>query len=187
MSVKESGTSTDHKPERLRDWERQLIRRLPLFGHRNWIVIADSAFPSQSNPGICTVASGSDQATVVARVLHLVATTRHLKVRVYLDEELEFVSERDATGISTYRKQIAVLLRPIETIDLPHDDMIRRLDQAAKAFSILVIKTKMALPYTSVFLELDCGYWSSAAEERLRSSMRNGKRRRPVNGDNPPG
>jgi hypothetical protein len=29
----------------------------------------------------------------------------------------------------------------------------------------------MALPYTSVFLQLDCGYWSPEAEKRLRTTM----------------
>jgi hypothetical protein len=29
----------------------------------------------------------------------------------------------------------------------------------------------MALPYTSVFLELDCGYWNAEKEQRLRSAL----------------
>jgi hypothetical protein len=29
----------------------------------------------------------------------------------------------------------------------------------------------MTIPYTSVFFELDCGYWSAAAEQRLRKAM----------------
>jgi hypothetical protein len=180
MSAIRSDKTTDHKPKRLKDWERQLIRRLPLFGHRNWIVVADSAFPCQSHPGISTVVSGCDQLTVVSRVIDFVNTTKHLKARIYLDEELSYVSDRDAMGISTYRKQIAVMLGSIEVINSLHDDMIRRLDQAARVHSILVIKTTMALPYTSVFLELDCGYWSGAGEGRLRTAMINGKRGRPV-------
>jgi hypothetical protein len=34
-----------------------------------------------------------------------------------------------------------------------------------------VLKTNMTLPYTSVFIELDCGYWSPEAEARLRAAM----------------
>jgi hypothetical protein len=34
------------------------------------------------------------------------------------------------------------------------------------------------MPYTSVFVELDCGYWSDAAEQRLRKAMdKAGKKR----------
>jgi len=36
---------------------------------------------------------------------------------------------------------------------------------------VLVIKTDMTIPYTSVFFELDCGYWDSDAEKRLREGM----------------
>ena len=31
------------------DWKTQLSERIALYGHRNWIVIADSAYPAQSN------------------------------------------------------------------------------------------------------------------------------------------
>jgi hypothetical protein len=29
----------------------------------------------------------------------------------------------------------------------------------------------MTIPYTSVFFELDCGYWNAEAEQRLRQAM----------------
>jgi hypothetical protein len=29
----------------------------------------------------------------------------------------------------------------------------------------------MTIPYTSVFFELDCGYWNAAAEQRLRKAI----------------
>jgi hypothetical protein len=29
----------------------------------------------------------------------------------------------------------------------------------------------MAIPYTSVFIRLDCKYWSADAEKRLRAKM----------------
>jgi hypothetical protein len=37
------------------NWRSQLTKQLPLLGHRNFIVIADSAYPMQSNPGIKTI------------------------------------------------------------------------------------------------------------------------------------
>ena len=52
-----------------------------------------------------------------------------------------------------------------------HDDIIAALDAAARRFRILVIKTPLSLPYTSVFVELGCGYWSADAEARLRAAM----------------
>ena len=43
---------------------------------------------------------------------------------------------------------------------------------AGATFRVLIIKTDMTLPYTSVFCELDCGYWSAAAEQRLREALK---------------
>jgi hypothetical protein len=34
-----------------------------------------------------------------------------------------------------------------------------------------VLKTNMTVPYTSVFIRLDCRYWSADAEQRLRARM----------------
>jgi hypothetical protein len=42
-------------------WERQLRESLPLYGHRNWIVVADAAYPAQSKHGIETVLATGDQ------------------------------------------------------------------------------------------------------------------------------
>jgi hypothetical protein len=41
-------------------------------------------------------------------------------------------------------------------------------------YQILILKTTLTIPYTTVFLQLDCGYWSDAAEKRLRHSLANG-------------
>ena len=45
------------------------------------------------------------------------------------------------------------------------------LDAAGRAFRVLLLKTTLALPYTSVFVELDCGYWSAEAEAALRAAI----------------
>jgi hypothetical protein len=33
----------------------------------------------------------------------------------------------------------------------------------------------MTLPYTSVFLQLDCGYWNADQESRLREALEEGR------------
>jgi hypothetical protein len=55
---------------------------------------------------------------------------------------------------------------------LPHEEIIAKLDDCARLFRILILKTNLTIPYTSVFFELDCGYWSAEAEQRLRQAMR---------------
>ena len=54
-----------------------------------------------------------------------------------------------------------------------HEDIIRELDSSAKLFNVLIIKTDLAIPYTSVFYQLECGYWNGEAENNLRMLIEN--------------
>jgi hypothetical protein len=76
-----------------------------------------------------------------------------------------------APGINDLRKKVDPLLGE-NTSFIPHEKIIARLDTAARLFRVLLFKTTLTLPYTSVFLELDCGYWSAASERALRTSYR---------------
>ena len=153
------------------DWKREVKALLPLFGHRNWIVVADSAYPAQSRPGIEPIVSGAGQIEVARTVLGAIAASKHVRANIYLDQELQFIADADAPGVSRYRTQLAELLKSAKTITLPHEQIIARLDQTAQIFRALIIKTGLTIPYTSIFFELDCGYWSAEAEQRLRQSM----------------
>jgi L-fucose mutarotase/ribose pyranase (RbsD/FucU family) len=151
------------------DWRRCLEERLPVFGHRNWIVVADAAYPAQSSPGIESVVASDGPLEVLQEVLALIGTSGHVKPLVLIDHELQFVAENDAPGVSAYRSLLAEIARPHSVQAIPHEEIISRLDQAGRAFRILIIKTPLKIPYTSVFLQLDCAYWNSEAEGRLRA------------------
>jgi len=153
------------------NWELALDRILPTYGHRNWIVIADSAYPAHSNPGITTIATGADHLQVLSEVLDRLSSCEHIRAHVYTDLELKFISEEDAAGVCRYRLALDRLLAAHDTRALEHEQIISRLDQAATLFNILILKTTLRLPYTSVFLNLDCGYWSTDAEARLRARL----------------
>jgi L-fucose mutarotase/ribose pyranase (RbsD/FucU family) len=152
-------------------WERQLRALLLAFGHRNWIVVADSAYPAQSKPGIETTVSGAGHIEVARKVLDAIAASKHVRANIYLDQELQFVAEKDAPGVSRFRTQLADMLKTANATTMPHEQIIARLDQTAQVFRMLIIKTKLAIPYTSIFFELDCGYWTPEAEQRLRQAM----------------
>lgn len=153
-------------------WKETLNARLPFYGHRNWIVVADSAYPEQSNPGIETLVSGADQVEVLREVFLSLAASKHVKPNVYTDRELEFVSENGAPGVAEYRSQLAGLLRDQQVSTLPHEEIIKKLDEAGQTFKVLIIKTDMTTPYTSVFLQLDCAYWNARWEQQLRNAMK---------------
>ncbi len=153
------------------DWEGKMKASLPLFGHRNWIVDADSAYPAQSRPGIETIVSGAGQIETARKVFEAIAASEHVRANIYLDQELGFVLEVDAPGLWLYRTQLAKLIESAMTIKLPHEHIIARLDQAAQLFRVLIIKTNLTIPYSTIFFELDCGYWNAEAEQRLRRAM----------------
>jgi TorA maturation chaperone TorD len=152
-------------------WKETLAARLPLYGHRNWIVVTDSAYPAQSSPGIETIVSGADMEEVLEQVFQSLATSKHVRPIVYTDQELQFLTDAIAPGVSAHRVHLKELLRGQLVNVLPHEEIIGKLDQAGKTFRVLLIKTDMAVPYTSVFLQLDCGYWSAEAEQSLRAAM----------------
>ncbi len=157
------------------DWKDTLKESLPLLGHRNWIVIADSAYPWQVSPGVKTIDTAATQEEVTRTVLEALAGTKHVKPTIYIDHELEFVPEDAAPGVTTYRENLAAILAGSEISKIPHEQIIAKLDEAGKTFHVLLLKTNMTIPYTSVFLQLECGYWNAEAEKRLRAALSAGK------------
>ncbi|HSW44104.1 MAG TPA: RbsD/FucU domain-containing protein [Phycisphaerae bacterium] len=154
------------------NWKQKLADELPLLGHRNWIVVADAAYPAQSHTGIETVATNAGQIEVVQSVLAALDGTRHVRPVIYLDAELPHVPEQFAPGIGQYRQALDKALGSRPVTSLPHEEIITRLDRTGGLFRVLILKTNLTLPYTSVFLQLDCGYWSDAAEQALRSRFK---------------
>lgn len=153
-------------------WKTKLADTLPLLGHRNWILVVDSAYPLQSSPGVETIETDAGQIEVVRHVLEAVNHSIHVRPEVFIDAELPYVSEQDAPGASAYRNEIADILRPYKIQSLPHEKIIGSIDEAGKTFHILVLKTHMTVPYSSVFIRLNCRYWSDEAEARLRARMK---------------
>jgi hypothetical protein len=153
------------------DWREQLAQRLPLFGHRNWICIVDAAYPAQTSPGVETLVTGADQLVVVREVLAALSQAKHVKPVALLDAELPVVSEAAAPGIGVYRTELDRLLAGTLVERTPHEAIIRELDRAGSLVRVLVLKTNLTLPYTSVFLRLECGYWTAEKEAALRAAL----------------
>lgn len=144
---------------------------LPLLGHRNWIQIADMAFPSLSAEGVQTIWLDEELLPVLDFVLEALDDLEHVRPTVWLDEELDFVQEGWAPGITEFREELYAKLHGLPINKLPHEQLIAQLNEICQKFQVLVIKTNTCLPYTSVFLELDCAYWDEEREQALREAM----------------
>lgn len=161
------------------DWHAIVQNRLPLYGHRNWIVVTDSAFPVYAAPGIETIVVNEGLPSVVKYVAKAISSTRHVRATVFLDQELRFIDESDYPGVSELRGQIVALFPPDQMSSIPHADAMARIEEAAKTFRILFIKTSATIPYTSVFMRLDCGYLSDKVEGKIRAGMAADGKRQP--------
>lgn len=152
-------------------WQNRVSQSMPLLGHRNWILIVDSAYPLQSSPGVETIDTNASHFDVLRYVLGAINNSIHVRPLIYMDKELPFVSDNDAPGASAYRTQVAQILSDYTIESMLHERVIAQVDETSKQFHVLVLKTKMTIPYSSVFIRLDCKYWSADAEKRMRARM----------------
>lgn len=153
------------------NWKAKIDAAMPLLGHRNWILVVDSAYPLQTSPGIETVETDAHMLEVLQYALDAMSASIHVRPLIYMDAELPFVPDEDAPGVSSYRRQVGDLLHNYPVATLPHETILSNIDQAGKQFQVLVLKTRMTIPYSSVFIRLDCKYWSGEAEKRMRTRM----------------
>jgi len=146
--------------------------RLASFGHRNWIVVADSAFPVYAAPGIETIVVNDELPSVLKYVATAISSSRHVRATVFfLDQELQFIDERDYPGASELREQIMAPFSKDQVSSIPHTEVMSKIDEAGKTFRVLFIKTPETIPYTSVYMRLDCGYMSDEVERKIRTTM----------------
>jgi D-ribose pyranose/furanose isomerase RbsD len=160
-----------HRSESANAWKSKLEEILPLLGHRNWILIVDSAYPLQSSTGVETLETNADQVEVVRTVLEELHHSIHVRPVVYMDSELPFVTEKDAPGVTAYRRALKAVIGSQAIQSLPHEQILQKVDETGKVFHIVVLKTTMTIPYTSVFLQLNAKYWGDQEEQRLRQAM----------------
>ncbi len=153
------------------DWKGSVSRQVNQLGYRNWIVIAEASFPAHNRPGFRQVNSSAEVPEVVDFVLNSIEQTQHVRPRVYLTRELRSVENDFAPGIDELRNQIIASLHGHESTELDQQSLITLLESANQSFDVLVIRTATALPYSSVFMELQPGYWDAESEERLRQRI----------------
>lgn len=175
-SCKQEGKDTEHhKKEVSENWKTQFNQTLPLLGHRNWIVVADKAFPKQNAPGLQVINTNENLLPVLKYVLQQVKASQHVKPIILRDKELKYITEKQAKGVEAFEKDAVKLFGGQELQTILHDSIFTKLDVASKLFTIIVLKTNETIPYSSVFLELDCAYWSADKEKQLRVMMKNNK------------
>lgn len=152
-------------------WQTTLQQRLPLYGHRNWIVVSDAAFPAYSQSGVETIVVNQELPSVLDYVAKAIASSKHVRAAAFLDRELDFVEEKDYPGVTHLREEIGRVFARNSLSSVPHAEAISRIDEAGKTFRVLFIKTNTTIPYTSVFMRLDCGYMTDEIDAKIKHAM----------------
>jgi D-ribose pyranose/furanose isomerase RbsD len=155
-----------------KSWEEKFNSELHLLGHRNWILVVDKAFPLQTAPGIEVINTGQSLQDVLQFTLQKIDRSLHVKPIIYTDKELGYITTEMVPYIENYKKQLQKNLKEIVPLTMLHDSVFVKIDKASKLFKVVVLKTEEVIPYSSVFIELDCRYWSAEKETGLREAMK---------------
>jgi len=153
------------------EWKSTLKSQLGIYGHRNWILIVDKAFPSQTANGITTIDTNEDLLPVLEFTLAQIDSCKHVKPIIYTDKELNFITKEQVVEIESFRVELTSMLGNKTSQVLLHDSVFTKIDRASKLFNVMVLKTNQLIPYSSVFIQLDCKYWSADKEKYLRKAM----------------
>jgi L-fucose mutarotase/ribose pyranase (RbsD/FucU family) len=150
------------------NWKNAVNNEVNQLGTNNWIVIAEASFPNHSRPGVRLVNADAEIPEVTDYVINSLESTQYVRPKIYVTRELQSVEDDFAPGIEDLRKEIDVALHGHEPTTIEQESLLTLLESANQSFDVLVIRTSTALPYSSVFFELEPGYWDAHSEERLR-------------------
>lgn len=152
-------------------WHNAVKQQIGQLGYRNWIVIAEASFPAQNRPGVHQITATGDVPEVLDYVLKSLEQSENVRPQLYVTRELRSVENDFAPGIDDHRKRVQSAFHGHETTELDQQSLLTLLADANRSFDVLVIRTNTALPYTSVFLELQPAYWDADSEGRLRDHI----------------
>jgi hypothetical protein len=152
-------------------WRGAVDGQAAQLGYRNWIVIAEASFPAHSRSGVRKVNAPVEIPEALDYVLEALERTENVRPQIYLTRELRSVENDFAPGIDDLREKIQVSLHGHEPTELEQQSLLTLLEDANRRFDVLVIRTRTALPYASVFIELRPGYWDADSEARLRERI----------------
>ncbi len=140
-------------------------------GARNWVVVADPACPLPAGTGIVSINVPASTVDAFREVLDLLEIEGAVVPRIWVSHELSAVPEDRAPGVTEHRRELEKLLLGRFHYEVNSRVIDMQIAQAAKDFRILYIRTNTRLPYSSIAIELDSGYWSSDAEAEVQRRL----------------
>lgn len=153
------------------NWKVELATELPKLGHRNWLLIVDKAFPELASENIQIIETNEALLSVLNEVKTQLDSQSHVKPILYKDLELDVLNDNLSPGANKFKKDLYTIYPNNAYSSILHQDVFSKMDSASKLFKILVLKSETTIPYSSIFMELDCKYWNETSENQLREMM----------------
>jgi hypothetical protein len=163
------GSGPDRTPP---PWAGTVEREVDTLGIQNWIIVAESSFPVASRSGVRTLVVDGEIPEIVDFIVNHLEKSETVTPSFNTARELSFVSNDRAPGIDYLRKQLNGALHGHQVRQMDNRSLTLLAHSDASRYAVLVLKSKTALPYSSVFIELDSGYWDRESEDRLRQEMK---------------
>ncbi len=152
-------------------WGEVVSREVNALGIQNWIIVAESSFPVVSRRGVRTLVIDAEVPEVVDYVVNELEKSETVTPSFSTARELPFVKNDRAPGIDEFRSLLKTALHGHQVREMEHRSLSLLAHSDSAKYAVLVLKTKSALPYSSVFIELDSGYWDRDSEDKLRKDM----------------
>ncbi|MFT5882595.1 MAG: hypothetical protein ACI9FG_001099 [Crocinitomicaceae bacterium] len=153
-----------------RTWIQQVDSEIAELGAYNWILITESAYPAPDRPGAHTLLSPYKLPRTLDSVLQSIESIGHVRPRIYLSRESAELNEDYAPGIDNHRSNLTKHLNERPTQSLSADSLESLMRSSKKGNRVLVVKSQTTLPYTTIYIELESGYWDGESETALRKN-----------------
>jgi hypothetical protein len=147
-------------------------REVDALGIQNWIIVAESSFPVVTHGGVRTLVVDGEIPQIVDFIVNHLEKSETVTPSFNTARELSFVSNDRAPGIDYLREKLNKSLHGHQVRQMDNRSLILLAHSDASKYAVLVLKSKTSLPYSSVFIELDSGYWDRESEDRLRQEMK---------------
>ena len=152
-------------------WQQQIAGALPIFGTGNWVVIASTDFPLLSVNGVETIRVPDGLAAAVNSMEGIFQMSNRMRPTFHLASELDVAATQNDDA-KAYMTELAKILPTTGVVKMPAADILQTIIDTAAKKRVLVLKTDSMIPYGSVAIELQPGFWSAEQEQALRDAMK---------------
>lgn len=152
-------------------WVKSLQSEVAALGAKNWIVVSERAYPTPKQSGVHVLVADAPMPEVLGEVFDAIESEGHIWPKIYTLREFEHLQEDYAPGVGMVRKARNVVLGERKSQEISKTVAERMFNNSMKDYRVLLIKSNSAYPYSSIFMELDSGYWNGNSEEALRKVM----------------